>query len=154
MDAVKYSKSGRVKKVKFVVDCVGIHLLFTEANERLMSRIRALAVADGGWRFRITGDMSCSLRFRLEEPNGGPSTSGDVFYPPWGDYPLYEPSTRAAQSQPNAITVDEYQFWKTTYSSAIVSPDNSNSDVVQQLYKELALDHNGFPDDASRLPSF
>jgi hypothetical protein len=119
-----------------------------------MSRIRALAAADGGWRFRITGDMSCSLRFRLEEPNGGLSTSGDVFYPPWGDYPLYEPSTRAVQSQPNAITVDEYQFWKTTYSSAIVSPDNSNSDVVQQLYKELALDHNGFPDDASRLPSF
>lgn len=126
-----------------------------EANEHLMLRIRALAAAAGGWRFRITGDMSCTSRFRVEMPNGILSTSGDVTYPNgFGDYPMYEPFNSGDENSATKISFDHYQFWRTTYSSAITAGRYEDDDVVARLKKELGLDNNGFPDDASRLPSF
>lgn len=127
----------------------------TAANEHLMSRIRALAAADGGWRFRIAGDMSCTSRLRVEMPNGSLSTSGDVTYPNGlGDYPMYEPFSSGDENSATKISFDQYQFWRTTYSAAITAGRYEEDDVVARLKRELGLDDNGFPDDASRLPSF
>lgn len=126
-----------------------------EANEHLAACVKAVAAADGGWRFRLEGSVKCHSRFRVEIPNGILSTSGDAAYPSGlGDYPMYEPHNSGDENSATKISFDQYQFWRTTYSSAITAGRHEEDDVIQQLLRELSLDHNGFPDDASRLPSF
>lgn len=94
-------------------------------------------------------------RLRVEMPNGILSTSGDATYPSGlGDYPMYEPYNSGDENSETKISFDHYQFSRTTYSSAITAGRYEEDDVVARLKRELGLDVNGFPDDASKLPSF
>lgn len=94
-------------------------------------------------------------RLRVEMPNGILSTSGDATYPSGlGEYPMYEPFNSGDENSATKISFDHYQFWRTTYSSAITAGRWEEDDVVERLKRELGLNNNDFPDDASRLPSF
>ena len=94
-------------------------------------------------------------RLRVAMPNGILSTSGDATYPSGlGEYPMFEPYNSGDENSATKISFDQYQFWRTTYSSAITAGRYEQDDVIARLKRELSLDDNGFPDDASRLPSF
>lgn len=67
---------------------------------------------------------------------------------------MYEPYNSGDENSATRISFDQYQFWRTTYSSAITAGRYEEDDVIARLKRELSLDDNGFPDDASRLPSF